>query len=449
MNSLIKSSKDVFIAYDYIKQVYINCDNNDLAPAWEKLLDKFLKKLNELSGDKYFKSMFMQDLKSIQCRSPISRDVFDRYFQSTQPHYIYNDLAIDIMQKLISSDTFAVERKEYVYAFNSSPQHIAYMLLNSGKKHSAKILIRLFIECENFKNPEEIGLTKQDLRKIRSSYNLAKDMIYLLKCVNSSFASINPDDYKQQFEDATNEIISNTEFVGLGSEEEYKRAVMSGFSKYAYRPRPKVVVEEPLIEKDIIMHQVKNEEKANNKTDKELQTTEEQGNKTSGQHYVMMINEIDALTEILINRLCKKQNSSKNDACYLFNELDFLLCKRHSTDNLIKVLEARISGYFKNIGSKRYTRNQLERTLKFLISANKASRPNAINTQIEFIIGDQIVSPTQEQIDYVKDYLRQNKVAVNEITYTYALRRLMLGGDINSKFDTGCLVKQNELIKSC
>ena len=148
-----------------------------------------------------------------------------------------------------------------------------------------------------------------------------------------------------------------------------------------------------------------------------------------------MINEIIELTNLLIEKAKVKRSVSAQEGCYLFNELDFLLIKAHSAHTLIGVLNSKIDDFYKEPFNGRFSKSQLSRTLEFLKSANKASKSSAIVSQIQFVIDGKMTPPTEEQVDFVKQYLKRHKIALNEMTYTYALRRLIVGGDINTKFE--------------
>ncbi|MBQ7798368.1 MAG: hypothetical protein IJ371_04525 [Clostridia bacterium] len=465
MDSLICNPNDVYIAYDYIKQVYKDCDDNNLEPIWVDMLDKFLKKLNELSHTKYFKSMFMQDLMNMQCKSQISQSIFDEYFAS-KSRYVYNELALDIVRCLGSSDRLSTRQDKLVYAFDKSPRYIASWLLFSEQEHTSRILLELFVDRANINKWKDYDVSQDTLSKIKNVRYLVRNMDYFLSCVNASFKSIKPDKYRQEFEASTREIIDNKEFVGMGSEEGYKKAIMSGFSKIAYHANHQKPVKnnaEPQYISDMLKYEIEQcqrereqwlqkreeeqrlqQEQKRLKEELERQKREASNFRTSEQHYAMMLNEIATLTQILVEKAKIKRSVDKVEGCYLFNELDFLLIKSHSAHTLISLLNSRIDNLYKELFNKGLTKTQLLKTLEFLKSANKASKPNAIKTQIQFLVDGKPIPPTDEQVAYVQEYLKQHKIALNEVTYTYALRRLIIGGDINSRFDKGDLLNFEE-----
>ena len=88
------------------------------------------------------------------------------------------------------------------------------------------------------------------------------------------------------------------------------------------------------------------------------------------------------------------------------------------------------------------------RTLEFLESVSKTSKASKIINHHEFLINGIPTCPTKEQVDYAIKYLRENHVAVNEENFSCALRRLIIGGDINSKFAVDCILKGTEDISS-
>ena len=170
--------------------------------------------------------------------------------------------------------------------------------------------------------------------------------------------------------------------------------------------------------------------------------------RTGDQHYVMMNIEIENLAQLIVDKMKAPRTLSPQENCYLFNELDFHLSKSHSAEALIAVLTQKIKNFYKQAKTSQFTKSQLEKVLQFLYSADKTSRPAQIKSQIQFLVDGKPIPPTEEQVKFVKDFFKQNHIAMNEVNFTYALRRLIVGGDIESKFAVDCISKGTEDIAS-
>ena len=74
------------------------------------------------------------------------------------------------------------------------------------------------------------------------------------------------------------------------------------------------------------------------------------------------------------------------------------------------------------------------------IVATKTPNYQTREITYEFYVEDKVIIPTKEQEDFVKDYLKQKGLPINENTYSLALRRLIVGGDIESKFGSSYFI---------
>ena len=142
-------------------------------------------------------------------------------------------------------------------------------------------------------------------------------------------------------------------------------------------------------------------------------------------HYLLISQEIDDLTQILLDK-----EKSGYDVIYQFNPLDMFLIKHHKIETLIKILERRLDEF----QTGKFKRWQLTKTLEFLNKCSKYSNRYPIKNYTEYIVGDKVIKPTEEQVAAVKQYLFSNHIPVNEDTFNLAMRRLIRGGDIESKY---------------
>ena len=162
------------------------------------------------------------------------------------------------------------------------------------------------------------------------------------------------------------------------------------------------------------------------------------------------------IMEVLIetikqSKINKKQNFKER--IYQFNELDLLLC---ITDGSKKFDEDKLNRFTAFVEKKnnglltvsKYSKfdpvkaNDILNLHNYLQKLSLHLYDVEIRTKYEFLINDEMVVPTEEQQEFVKNYLKSNKIPVNELTYSLALRRLIVGGDIESKYDKDYLINK-------
>ena len=137
----------------------------------------------------------------------------------------------------------------------------------------------------------------------------------------------------------------------------------------------------------------------------------------------------------IVTRNKENENQKLEDKIFQFNELDLFLCmvddyyEKKMTSLRVMILTC--DSY------KTYLDNEIEiNNLYYFVETLKRNLFDAeLNTKREYVINDKIVKPTQEQQVFVKNYLESHKVPVNELTYNIAMQRLLVGGDVESKFD--------------
>ena len=145
---------------------------------------------------------------------------------------------------------------------------------------------------------------------------------------------------------------------------------------------------------------------------------------------------LETLIEILKENLPNKKLTPK-ERVYLFNELDLMLSEGIDIKLLIKSAEYRNGGLGKISNYRNFDVDMaswIERAHKFLQEVEMCLSEGRVATKYEFYVEGKVIIPTKEQEDFVKDYLKQKGIPVNENTYSLALRRLIVGGDIESKF---------------
>jgi len=155
----------------------------------------------------------------------------------------------------------------------------------------------------------------------------------------------------------------------------------------------------------------------------------------------------EVLCEIIKqNRANKKQDFKEK--IYQFNELD-LFINMYAADGTLKFLIDHVKRKKDGlIQTSKYSKFDAVKAMDievlngYLQELSMHLEDAKIKTKYEYFINGEIVTPTEEQQEFVKNYLKSNNVPVNEITYSLALRRLIVGGDIESKFDKYYLVNK-------
>lgn len=161
--------------------------------------------------------------------------------------------------------------------------------------------------------------------------------------------------------------------------------------------------------------------------------------------------QLEVLIDIL-NENREYEKLSNKDRVYLFNELDLMLSKGVNISWLIECVKYRkeamefFSEHNKNFDANMATR--IEKVNEFLQDLEMNLQEGKIMTKYAFYIDGKEIKTTQEHDKVVKNYLRANGVVLNEMTYYLALRRLMVGGDIESKFDKNYFTSRVDALKS-
>lgn len=154
--------------------------------------------------------------------------------------------------------------------------------------------------------------------------------------------------------------------------------------------------------------------------------------------------QFETLIEILRENKSNKKVTLK-EKVYLFNELDLMLSEGVDIKLLIKGAKYRHGGLdrvstYANFNVDKA--NWIEATNEFLQELEMNLQEGKIATKYEFYVDGKIIVPTKEQEQLVKDYLKQNNIVLNEMTYSLALRRLIIGGDVQSKFDKNYFIER-------
>lgn len=159
---------------------------------------------------------------------------------------------------------------------------------------------------------------------------------------------------------------------------------------------------------------------------------------TSEQHYVAINDQIRNLTKLVSERKRNIANLKPEETIYQFDVVDFLMTNRYSFKTLTKNINDKIK-QCENHPVYGFYANKLKQTLKFLKLAEKYSKSSNIDDSYSYMINGGIRKATNDEIEFATDYLNSIKVPVNAYTLSNSLRRLLVGGDINSKYDKNCL----------
>ena len=153
---------------------------------------------------------------------------------------------------------------------------------------------------------------------------------------------------------------------------------------------------------------------------------------------------LEVLCEI-INQNKANENQNFKEKIYQFNELDLFLSKGIEVKKLIDYAKYKKDSLLR---TSRYTNFDFEKALVIEIVNDYLQELSyylvdvEIQTKYEYSIDGEVIIPTQEQQEVVKNYLKSNNIPINEFTYCLALRRLIVGGDIESKFDREYLLNE-------
>ena len=233
---------DKYVAYDYIKQLYKECDDKNLEPIWLNYLDNYI---SELRGEKayriflsekklLFKQEFMKDLQSIQCKSAISKKIFKEYFESVTNKYIYDKLLLSIAEQLRRTSFYLAkgEEEKLKSVFYDSMPELAYLFSNSTKKHNINTLLDMLIYNTDVKKWAKYGVTEETLLKVQKEISKVSNKPYFFKCVEYSFKELSNKEHINNATQNSRDVISNSlVFKGLGSKNALRVAI--GYSKYA------------------------------------------------------------------------------------------------------------------------------------------------------------------------------------------------------------------------
>jgi hypothetical protein len=158
----------------------------------------------------------------------------------------------------------------------------------------------------------------------------------------------------------------------------------------------------------------------------------------------------DVFKDILDENKFDKNGDFKEEI-YKFNELDLWLSEGVNIRELTEVAQYRHSGLYR---ISRYLEfdpenaNKIDYAYEFLQSMGTYLHESEIKTSYEYYIDGRTIIPSEEQKQYVINYLRSNNIPVNELSFCLALRRLIVGGDIESKFDKTYLIDKANNMKS-
>ena len=183
--------------------------------------------------------------------------------------------------------------------------------------------------------------------------------------------------------------------------------------------------------KKIEENKLKKNEKLKNKS-------ESDNSLSSEQHCVAINDQVRNLTNLVSERKKSFINLTPEERLYQFDVVDFLMSNRYGFKTLKKIIKEKISFCEKDTTHKFYG-TKLEQTLNFVKLAESYSFDKAINQTFSYLINGKIREVTSEEIKTAENYLRNNNVAINHYTISTVLRRMIIGGDINSKFDKNCL----------
>ena len=127
----------------------------------------------------------------------------------------------------------------------------------------------------------------------------------------------------------------------------------------------------------------------------------------------------------------------------MFDVVDFLKANRYTFETLSNKIMEKIV-FFENVNNEFYVM-KLNQTLQFLEFAKKHSYYKAVDQTFSYIVNGGVREATSNEMEIAKNYLRENNVAINPYTVSTVLRRLIVGGDINSKYNKNCLSKNGKI----
>ena len=154
-------------------------------------------------------------------------------------------------------------------------------------------------------------------------------------------------------------------------------------------------------------------------------TTEENDNETdeSKKHYLLIRKELDTLVEIL-----KNERKNRGDV-YRFTSLDALLYLKHNLETLLHVCQ----GVKSNNVKEGFTASDYHVCLNFLKTVKTTQTSTQNITALSYLINGKEITPTKEDYKIVKDYLKANKLPVNDYTMSVAMARHIKGGSVEGK----------------
>lgn len=228
----MRFSSNVYVSYDYIKQLYKTCDDNNLEPTWLRELDKFIDLLKKTQPEYVFiKGLFLEDLMNMQCKSEKNKKVFQDYYAEMESKYVYDELLDSIIQKVYDVDNIAGENR---YVFNERMTKVAGLLYESGKKHDAETLVNVFKDNRNVSKWANYGVKRDTLVKIFRLSSVVRNKQEFLENVFKSFKNIlkKLETEEQYIIGDTAEITSESEkFKGFGSKEAFEHSKETKFGK--------------------------------------------------------------------------------------------------------------------------------------------------------------------------------------------------------------------------
>lgn len=158
----------------------------------------------------------------------------------------------------------------------------------------------------------------------------------------------------------------------------------------------------------------------------------------------------EVLTDVLDENKPDKNGDFKEEI-YKFNELDLWLSEGVDIRELIEIAQFRHGGLFRISRYKQFdpeNADKIDYAYEFLQSMSTYLHESEIKTSYEYYIDGCTKIPSKQEIQYVINYLKNNNIPVNELSFCLALRRLIVGGDIESKFDKTFLIDKANNMKS-
>ena len=334
------------------------------------------------------------------------------------------------------AETITQQEKNLVIRFMQNQAEEKISSLNSA----VTMAIRKFMEMSEIQDINSNLVLK--LRKLGFEYTDCKMSIYRYKGMVLTSQDI------EQLLSMPTEVLMNMNKLGSAIKEQ-DRLITLAIKKaqekreleaqLAVKAKPEVKIDEDKLAEE----KSRRRERYEKRQEKLHNTPEYQQSilyKTEGS---AIWKQVDIIFEELVAK-CSVKDMPASERVYLFNELDFLMQNSEPIDELIKCADHRtaVAGYRAVKKNSEDVKNW-HMVVDFLRSAKKYSVDGPIVSRIEFNRDGKLVKPTPEQEEATKQYLAEHNLPINDLIYFYALRRLVTGGDLNSKFDAEYLNAEN------